>query len=118
MVRIDNTMLRKEEGGSGNRIKYGIEPYILKRRKASGKTYDELGRRIGADGQPVKIGRPRKPEAETTRGRKRLAAEARKAQAATKGATTPTPKRTSTRVKSDAKKKGMETEVPDITGTA
>ncbi|KAK3810381.1 MAG: hypothetical protein J3Q66DRAFT_66054 [Benniella sp.] len=119
MVRIDNTMLRKEEGGSGNRIKYGPEPYVLKRRKANGKTFDEFGRRVGPDGQPVKIGRPRKPEAETTRGRKRLAAEARKAQAALKAATTPTPKRTSTRVKSNAKKKGMETEVPNIPpGTA
>lgn len=87
MVRIDNTMLHKEEGGSGNKIKYGPEPYILKRRKAN-KVYDEQGRRVGADGQPVKLGRPRKPEAETTRGRKRIAAAARKVLKATTMTTT------------------------------
>ncbi|KAI1307348.1 hypothetical protein EDD11_004495 [Mortierella claussenii] len=81
LVRIDNTMLRRNEGGSDNKIKYAVEPYIIKKRLASGKAYDEQGRRVGADGQPVKIGRPRKPEAETTRGRQKIAAEAkRKAQ--------------------------------------
>ncbi|KAI8598374.1 hypothetical protein EDD21DRAFT_382653 [Dissophora ornata] len=69
MVRVDNTMLRMEEGGSDNKIKYGPEPYIIKKRMANGAKYDEQGRRIGIDGQPVKIGRPKKPEAETYRGR-------------------------------------------------
>ncbi|KAG0203210.1 hypothetical protein BGX28_004443 [Mortierella sp. GBA30] len=48
LVRIDNTMLRKEEGGEGNKIAYEPEAYLMKRRLASG---------LPPKG---KIGRPRK----------------------------------------------------------
>lgn len=52
MVRIDNTMLRRTEGGGDNKLAYDLEPYILKKRRA------QDGTKIG------KIGRPRKqPEA-------------------------------------------------------
>ncbi|KAI7832578.1 hypothetical protein BC939DRAFT_1497 [Gamsiella multidivaricata] len=67
IVRIDNTMLRKEEGGYGNKIKYAPEPYILKKRMALGKV-DELGRRLNSDGQPVKLGRPKTGTTKETGG--------------------------------------------------
>jgi hypothetical protein len=52
MVRIDNTMLRRTEGGGDNKLAYEVEPYILKRRSAQDDT------------KVRKIGRPRKnPEA-------------------------------------------------------
>ncbi|KAG0250694.1 hypothetical protein BG011_008159 [Mortierella polycephala] len=62
LVRIDNTMLRKDEGGAGNKIKYAPEPYLMKKRLASGRQYNELGQQIGPDGLPIstKIGRPKK----------------------------------------------------------
>ncbi|KAF9193422.1 hypothetical protein BGZ50_007494 [Haplosporangium sp. Z 11] len=62
LVRIDNTMLRKNEGGAGNKIKYAPEPYLMKKRLASGRQYNELGQQIGPDGLPIntKIGRPKK----------------------------------------------------------
>ncbi|KAF9111286.1 hypothetical protein BGX27_005150 [Mortierella sp. AM989] len=110
MVRVDNTMLRTDEGGTGNKIKYQLEPHILKKRLARGGAYDEEGRRIGADGEPVKIGRPRKPEAETTRGKKKAAAIARgkaKASPAKKKAATP---------KSKSHKSAAESEVEDEEG--
>ncbi|KAF9200808.1 hypothetical protein BGZ49_008948 [Haplosporangium sp. Z 27] len=68
MVRVDNTLLRKGEGGAENKIEYEVEPYILKKRLASGKS--PRGRK---DGLPAKIGRPRKPVEETTRGKRKLA---------------------------------------------
>lgn len=104
IVRIDNTMLRKEEGGAGNKIKYDPEPYILKRRKANGKAYDENGKRIGPDGQPVKLGRPKK-----------AGSEAQKAEKAAKTPTKTTTKRTSTRGKSKAKADtAAGTAAPDV----
>ncbi|KAG0297838.1 hypothetical protein BGZ98_000415, partial [Dissophora globulifera] len=83
LVRVDNTMLRRDEGGTGNKIKYAAEPYVVKKKSAG---YDIEGRKLGQDGTPVKLGRPRKPEAETYRGRlaiaKRLQAEKAAAAAA------------------------------------
>ncbi|KAF9355002.1 hypothetical protein BGX26_007090 [Mortierella sp. AD094] len=79
IVRIDNTMLRKGEGGAENKIEYQIEPYILKKRLASGKAYDEKGRRLGPDGKPVGMGRPRKSPAETTKGKRKPAVKAKAA---------------------------------------
>ncbi|KAF9169181.1 hypothetical protein BGX21_003537 [Mortierella sp. AD011] len=73
IVRIDNTLLRKGEGGAENKIEYQIEPYILKKRLASGKAYDEKGRRLGPDGKPVGMGRPRKSPAETAKGKRKTA---------------------------------------------
>ncbi|KAG9319166.1 hypothetical protein KVV02_002462 [Mortierella alpina] len=51
LVKVDNTMLRKEEGGEGNKIAYKPEPYVLKKRLAAGHAND---------GQRPKIGRPKK----------------------------------------------------------
>ncbi|KAF9313856.1 hypothetical protein BGZ91_006148, partial [Linnemannia elongata] len=55
LVRIDNTMLRKEEGGKGNKIAYQPDAYLLKKRMAKGGS-------IGPDGQyvPARKGRPPK----------------------------------------------------------
>ncbi|KAF8945084.1 hypothetical protein BGZ47_003269 [Haplosporangium gracile] len=55
LVRIDNTMLRKEEGGQGNKIAYQPDAYLLKKRIAKGGS-------IGPDGQyvPARKGRPPK----------------------------------------------------------
>ncbi|KAF9901911.1 hypothetical protein EC991_005559 [Linnemannia zychae] len=55
LVRVDNTMLRKEEGGRGNKISYQPEAYLLKKRIANGAS-------IGPDGQyvPARRGRPPK----------------------------------------------------------
>ncbi|KAF9124944.1 hypothetical protein BGW39_007775 [Mortierella sp. 14UC] len=55
LVRVDNTMLRKEEGGHGNKISYQPEAYLLKKRIANGAS-------IGPDGQyvPARRGRPPK----------------------------------------------------------
>ncbi|KAG0281143.1 hypothetical protein BGZ95_006442 [Linnemannia exigua] len=55
LVRIDNTMLRKEEGGNDNKISYQPEAYLLKKRIANGAS-------IGPDGQyvPARRGRPPK----------------------------------------------------------
>ncbi|CAO3566070.1 unnamed protein product [Mortierella alpina] len=51
LVKVDNTMLRKEEGGEGNKIAYEPEPYVVKKRLAAGHAND---------GQRPKIGRPKK----------------------------------------------------------
>ncbi|KAK3834430.1 MAG: hypothetical protein JOS17DRAFT_45530 [Linnemannia elongata] len=55
LVRIDNTMLREEEGGKGNKIAYQPDAYLLKKRMAKGGS-------IGPDGQyvPARKGRPPK----------------------------------------------------------
>ncbi|KAF9952474.1 hypothetical protein BGZ72_006186 [Mortierella alpina] len=59
LVKVDNTMLRKEEGGEGNKIAYDPEPYVMKKRLAAG-------------GQLPKIGRPKKiRDSEETGGSKR-----------------------------------------------
>ncbi|KAF9932211.1 hypothetical protein FBU30_008766 [Linnemannia zychae] len=55
LVRIDNTMLRQEESGKGNKLTYQAEPYRLKKQMAKGGSFGPNGEYI-----PPKKGRPRK----------------------------------------------------------
>ncbi|KAG0199846.1 hypothetical protein BGX33_011360 [Mortierella sp. NVP41] len=89
LVRIDNTMLRKEEGGHDNKIAYMPEAYLMKKRMAAGT-------HVGPDGQyaPPRIGRPPKEGGprRLLKGKKKKAtpaaskSTAAKAKAARKGA--------------------------------
>ncbi|KAG0053577.1 hypothetical protein BGZ83_000861 [Gryganskiella cystojenkinii] len=64
VVRIDNTMLRRREGGGNNKLEYEVEAYILKKREANG-------------GEPKKLGRPRKHPLKGDRTTKRSAGSKR-----------------------------------------
>ncbi|KAF9544229.1 hypothetical protein EC957_012274 [Mortierella hygrophila] len=61
LVRIDNTMLRKEEGGEGNKITYQPDAYLLKKRVANGGSIGPDGEYVPArKGRPPKEGGPRR----------------------------------------------------------